>query len=35
MSFLGRGDDSILMALVEESGSNIQRSAELLRDLLV
>jgi len=35
MSFLGRGADSTLMALVEESGRNIQRSALLLRDLLV
>src|ERR1700683_5291467 len=35
MSFLSRGADSTLMALVEESGHNIQRSALLLRDLLV
>jgi uncharacterized protein Yka (UPF0111/DUF47 family) len=35
MSFLSRGADSTLMALVEESGRNIQRSALLLRDLLV
>jgi predicted phosphate transport protein (TIGR00153 family) len=35
MSFLSRGADSTLMALVEESGRNIQRSAELLRDLVV
>ncbi|MFI4992469.1 MAG: DUF47 domain-containing protein [Solirubrobacterales bacterium] len=34
MSFLSRGADSTLMALVEEAGGNIQRSAELLRDLL-
>ena len=34
MSFLSRGADSTLMALVEEAGRNIQRSAELLRDLL-
>jgi predicted phosphate transport protein (TIGR00153 family) len=35
MSFLSRGADSTLMALVEEAGRNIQRSAELLRDLVV
>jgi predicted phosphate transport protein (TIGR00153 family) len=35
MSFLSRGADSTLMALVEEAGGNIQRSAELLRDLVV
>jgi uncharacterized protein Yka (UPF0111/DUF47 family) len=35
MGFLRRGVDSTLMALVEESGRNIQRSALLLRDLLV
>jgi predicted phosphate transport protein (TIGR00153 family) len=34
MSFLSRGADSTLMALVEEAGRNIRRSAELLRDLL-
>jgi uncharacterized protein len=34
MSFLSRSADSTLMALVEEAGGNIQRSAELLRDLL-
>jgi uncharacterized protein len=35
MSFLSRRADSTLMALVEEAGGNIQRSAELLRDLVV
>jgi predicted phosphate transport protein (TIGR00153 family) len=35
MSLLSRGADSTLMALVEEAGGNIQRSAELLRELLV
>ena len=35
MSFLRRGVDSALMALVEEAGRNIQRSGLLLRDLLV
>jgi uncharacterized protein len=34
MSFLSRGPDSILMALVEEAGRNVQRSGLLLRDLL-
>jgi uncharacterized protein Yka (UPF0111/DUF47 family) len=35
MSLLRRRVDSTLIALVEEAGHNIQRSAELLRDLLV
>ncbi|HEY2202527.1 MAG TPA: DUF47 family protein, partial [Solirubrobacteraceae bacterium] len=35
MSFLSARADSTLMALVEEAGRNIQRSAELLRDLVV
>jgi uncharacterized protein Yka (UPF0111/DUF47 family) len=34
MSFLSRPVDSTLMALVEESGRNVQRSGLLLRDLL-
>src|SRR6202165_339291 len=35
MSFLRRGVDTTLMALVEEAGRNVQRSGLLLRDLLV
>jgi uncharacterized protein Yka (UPF0111/DUF47 family) len=35
MGFLRRDVDSTLIGLVEESGRNIQRSAVLLRDLLV
>jgi uncharacterized protein Yka (UPF0111/DUF47 family) len=35
MSFLRRGADSTLMALVEESGRNVQRCGLLLHDLLV
>ncbi len=35
MSFLGRGTDSTVMALVEESGRNVQRCGLLLHDLLV
>ena len=35
MSFLRRGVDSTLMALVEEAGRNVQRCGLLLRDLLV
>jgi uncharacterized protein Yka (UPF0111/DUF47 family) len=35
MSFLNRGTDPVLMALVEEAGRNVQRSGLLLRDLLV
>jgi uncharacterized protein Yka (UPF0111/DUF47 family) len=34
MSFLSRPVDNALMALVEESGRNVQRSGLLLRDLL-
>src|SRR6195256_2026051 len=34
MSFLNRGIDGTLMALVEESGRNVQRCGLLLRDLL-
>jgi predicted phosphate transport protein (TIGR00153 family) len=34
MSFLSRAPDSVLMALVEEAGRNVQRSGLLLRDLL-
>ncbi|TMK27479.1 MAG: DUF47 family protein [Actinobacteria bacterium] len=34
MSFLSRPVDGTLMALVEESGRNVQRSGLLLRDLL-
>jgi uncharacterized protein len=34
MSFLSRGPDPVLMALVEEAGRNVQRSGLLLRDLL-
>jgi uncharacterized protein Yka (UPF0111/DUF47 family) len=35
MSFLRRGLDTTLMALVEEAGRNVQRSGLLLHDLLV
>jgi predicted phosphate transport protein (TIGR00153 family) len=35
MSFLRRGVDGTLMALVEEAGRNVQRCGLLLRDLLV
>ena len=35
MSFLRRPFDPELMALVEESGRNVQRCGLLLRDLLV
>src|SRR6202035_1887948 len=35
MSFLRRELDSTLMALVEESGRNVQRCGLLIRDLLV
>jgi predicted phosphate transport protein (TIGR00153 family) len=35
MSFLRRGIDSTLMALVEEAGRNVQRSSLLLHDLLL
>ena len=35
MSFLNRGTDPVLMALLEEAGRNVQRSGLLLRDLLV
>jgi predicted phosphate transport protein (TIGR00153 family) len=34
MSFLGRGNDSALMTLVEEAGRNVQRCGLLLHDLL-
>src|ERR1700691_2439773 len=34
MSFLRRGLDVTLMALVEEAGRNVQRSGLLLRDML-
>src|SRR3981081_498371 len=34
MSFLRQGTDGTLMALVEESGRNVQRCGLLLRDLL-
>ncbi|HEY2768590.1 MAG TPA: DUF47 family protein [Solirubrobacteraceae bacterium] len=34
MSFLRRGVDGALMALVEEAGRNVQRSGLLMRDLL-